>query len=103
MEFGVVVGEPVRFRFFSSKVRRDDEVGTRLDGWPLGDLEELADIEVVLPVEAFRPGDIVPVHLAARVTEVGTLELEAVATTGGHRWKVAFDVRSDPDAQSRRP
>ncbi|TSA04981.1 MAG: Hsp70 family protein [Methylococcus sp.] len=103
VEFGVVVGEPVRFRFFTSKVRRDDEVGTRLDWWPLGDLEALADIEVVLPVEAFRPGDIVPVHLVARVTEVGRLELEAVATTGGHRWKVAFEVRGDPGAQTARP
>jgi len=103
VEFGVVVGEPVRFRFFTSKVRREDEVGTRLDWWPLGDLEALADIEVVLPVEAFRPGDIVPVHLVARVTEVGRLELEAVATTGGHRWKVAFEVRGDPGAQTARP
>jgi len=33
----------------------------------------------------------------ARVTEVGTLQLEAVAKEGGQRWKVEFDVRSDSD------
>jgi len=37
----------------------------------------------------------VPVHLLARVTEVGTLQLEALAKEGGQRWKVEFDVRSD--------
>ena len=94
-EFGVVVGEPVHFRFFASTVRRDDVVGTRLDGWSEDEVEELAEIEVVLSAEHHRPGDIVPVHLLARVTEVGTLQLEAVAKEGGQRWKVEFDVRSD--------
>ncbi len=94
-EFGVVVGEPVHFRFFSSTVRRDDVVGTRLDWWPADEVEELAEIEVVLSSEQHRPGDIVPVHLLAYVTEVGTLQLEAVAKEGGQRWKVEFDVRSD--------
>jgi len=96
-EFGVVVGEPVHFRFFASTVRRDDVVGTRLDGWSEDEVEELAEIEVVLSAEHHRPGDIVPVHLVALVTEVGTLQLEAVAKEGGQRWKVEFDVRSDGD------
>lgn len=96
-EFGVVVGEPVHFRFFASTVRRDDVVGTRLDGWCEDEVEELAEIEVVLSAEHHRSGDIVPVHLVARVTEVGTLQLEAVAKEGGQRWKVEFDVRSDSD------
>jgi hypothetical protein len=97
-EFGVVVGEPVHFRFFASTVRRDDVVGTRLDWWSEDEVEELAEIEVVLSAEQHRPGDIVPVHLLARVTEVGTLQLEALAKEGGQRWKVEFDVRSDSAA-----
>jgi hypothetical protein len=32
-EFGLVVGEPVRLRFFGSSVRRADTVGTMLDFW----------------------------------------------------------------------
>ncbi len=93
-EFGVVVGEPVHFRFFSSNVRRDDVVGSRLDWWPEDEIEELEEIEVTLPAENHRPGEVVPVHLAARVTEVGTLQLEAVSKDGAERWKVEFDVRA---------
>jgi len=44
------------------------------------ELEELAPIEVTLPAEGRREGDVVPVRLHASVTEVGTLMLEAVAT-----------------------
>lgn len=94
-EFGVVVGEPVHFRFFASNVRRDDTVGTRLDWWPDEEVEELEPIEVTLPADRRAPGEVVPVHLAARVTEVGTLQLEAVSRDGGERWKVEFDVRAD--------
>ena len=30
-ELGLVVGEPVRFRFFGSSVRREDQAGTELE------------------------------------------------------------------------
>ena len=42
-EFGLVVGEPVRFRFFGSTVRREDHVGTVLEHWSPQELEELAE------------------------------------------------------------
>ena len=87
------MGEPVHFRFFSSKVRRLDEVGIRLDWWADDELEELSAIEVTLPTEHYLKGEVVPVVLGARVTETGTLQLEAIARDGGHRWKVEFDVR----------
>ncbi|HYE35329.1 Hsp70 family protein [Methylocaldum sp.] len=93
-EFGLVVGEPVRFRFFASNVRRDDVVGTRLDYWSEDEMDELDEIEVTLPTEEYQAGDVVPVHLAAKVTEVGTLQLEAVAKDGDKRWNVEFDVRA---------
>jgi len=102
-EFGLVVGEPVRFRFFGSNVRRDDQVGMRLDWWPDNELEELDEIEVHLAADNRQPGDIVPVHLAAQVTEVGTLQLEAVATDNGQRWKVEFDVRAGEKVASEEP
>ena len=34
-------------------------------------------------------------RLHARVTEAGTLELEAVPRSGSERWKVEFDVRGE--------
>jgi len=96
-EFGLVIGEPVRFRFFSSTVRRDDQVGARLEHWSEDELEELDEIEITLPVENHNPGEVIPVHLCAAVTEVGTLELQAVSTQDGSRWKIEFDVRAGED------
>jgi hypothetical protein len=92
-EFGLVVGEPVHFRFFGSSVRRQDQVGTMLDYWQPDELQELERIEATLPPEGRTPGEVVPVKLHARVTEAGTLELEAVPRGAGERWKVEFDVR----------
>ncbi len=94
-EFGLVVGEPVRFRFFGSSVRREDEVGTVLDRWTEDEMEELDAIEATLPADGRDPGDVVPVRLRAAVTEVGTLELEALPRTGEQRWKVEFDTRGE--------
>lgn len=94
-EFGLVVGEPVRLRFFGSSVRRADQVGTVLDFWGPEELVELQEIEAHLPAEGRTPGEIVPVTLHARVTDIGTLELNAVPVGGDERWKVEFDVRAD--------
>jgi len=92
-EFGLVVGEPVHFRFFGSSVRRQDRIGTVLESWSPDDLQELNEIQATLPAEGRTPGDAVQVKLHAVATEAGTLELVAVARDG-QRWKVEFDVRS---------
>jgi len=93
-QFGVVVGQPVQFKFFGSTVRRDDEVGTHLDFWAPDELEELPEISATLPIDNRTAGDVVPVTLAARVTEVGTLALDVIARDGDGRWQVEFDVRA---------
>jgi hypothetical protein len=95
-ELGVVVGEPVRFRFFGSTVRREDKAGDELERWREGELEELAPIEITLPAEGRREGDVVPVRLDASVTEVGTLLLEAVPREPqkpNERWRIELGVR----------
>jgi hypothetical protein len=97
-EFGLVVGEPVHFRFFGSSVRRQDQVGTILDSWSPDELQELEEIQATLPPEGRTPGEVVPVKLHARITEAGTLELEAVPRGTNERWKVEFDVRGSANA-----
>jgi hypothetical protein len=92
-EFGLVVGEPVRFRFFASTVRRQDQVGTLLDAWQGDELHELGEIEASLPAVGRASGEIVPVRLRALITETGTLRLEALPRGGGEHWKVEFEVR----------
>jgi molecular chaperone DnaK (HSP70) len=96
-EFGLVVGEPVAFRFFGSTTRRQDRIGDVLEFWGPDELQELNEIQADLPAEGRTPGDVVQVKLHALATESGTLELVAVAREG-QRWKVEFDVRSAPDA-----
>ena len=96
-EFGLVVGEPVRFRFFGSTVRRADRVGTVLEHWSPEELEELEPIEATLPAEGRNPGEVVPVGLHAAVTELGILRLEALPRSGGAPWKVEFDVRGSAE------
>ncbi|HAS6330494.1 TPA: Hsp70 family protein [Vibrio vulnificus] len=95
-QFGLIIGQPVNFQFFGSTVRRDDLAGTHLDHWGPDELEELPEIQVTLPVsEGRREGEVVPVTLASRVTELGTLYLEAIAADNGQKWHVEFDVRDD--------
>jgi molecular chaperone DnaK (HSP70) len=79
---GLVVGEPVSFRFFCSAERKGDRVGDLVNP---RELTELSPIETVLEGEG-----VAEVRLQAQVTEVGTLELFAV---GAKRWKLSFNVR----------
>jgi len=96
-EFGLVVGEPVQFRFFGSSVRRQDQIGDLLDFWAPDELQELNEIRATLSTEGRQSGDVVQVKLHAMATESGTLELLAVAQDG-QRWKVEFDVRTEAAA-----
>ena len=96
-EVGLVVGEPVRFRFFTSTTRKDDAVGQVVDV-ERASLLELAPVEVTVPAEGRRPGEIVPVRLSAEVTEVGQLVLGATPTTPraeGERFSVELGVRGE--------
>lgn len=90
--FGVVVGQPAQFRFFSSATRRDD-VGIMFEVWG-DDLEELEPIEVTLSDEdSGAGGKVEQVLLESRVTETGTLRLAAISERTGKRWDVEFSVR----------
>jgi hypothetical protein len=91
--FGLVVGEPVQFRFLGSSVRRQDVAGTLLEVWSPDELHDVGEIQATLPAQGRAPGEVVAVTLHAGVTETGTLELAAVPVGGTERWKVEFDMR----------
>ena len=89
-EFGLVVGEPAEFRFFTSASRKNDPGGLMLE--EAGDeLEELSPVEVLLPADG-HAGEVVRVTLETVVTETGMLQLWCVARDG-RRWKLEFNVR----------
>ena len=92
--FGLLVGEEATFRFLGSTVRPDDTVGTLIDDWQ-DDIDELAPIQTTLEADGAAAGQVVPVQLHSRVTEVGTLELWCQSADSDRRWKLEFNVR-DP-------
>lgn len=109
-ELGLVVGETAEFRFFASSTLRDDSAGDvrdpdedlidpEDDEDDEGGLHELDPVEALLPAEGdVQAGELVPVSLRAKVTEVGTLELWCVARSGAGQWKLEYSVREDADA-----
>lgn len=93
-EFGLVIGEPAEFRFLSSTTRKDDRVGTLIEQVD-ETINELAPVATQLGSERdAHAGEVVPVHLRTRVTEIGTLELWCDEAAGEHRrWKLEYNVR----------
>jgi len=96
-EVGLVLGEPVQFRFFSSAVRKHDRPGDVLHAWDEGELVETVPLEATLPADADVEDVYVPVTFQSRVTELGMLELWCVGTNTNGRWKLEFSVREEID------
>ncbi|ORT49693.1 molecular chaperone DnaK [Vibrio sp. qd031] len=97
-EFGLVVGEPVHFQFFGSTARQHDQAGDLLDHWADGELDELPEVHLTLSADNGRqPGDIVPVTLRSSVDELGTLQLQAIASDNQEAWRVDFDLRAEQE------
>ncbi|MCU1279098.1 MAG: molecular chaperone, partial [bacterium] len=92
-EFGLVVGEPAEFRFLASSTRPEDHVGTMVEDARREDLKELTPVATALEADAAHAGELVPVTLKSRVTEVGTLELWCEERKGARRWKLEYNVR----------
>ena len=93
LELGLVVNEPVQFRFLGSNRRKDDAIGTSVEDWQ-DDIDELTPLATTLEADD-PPGTRVPVRLHSRVTEVGTLELSCEGVRDHRRWKLEFQVREN--------
>jgi molecular chaperone DnaK (HSP70) len=101
----LVTNRPVRFRLFSSSERVGDRAGELLT-LPADALAELPPIYTVLRFQRSSQEVKLQVHLRARLTELGTLELECVAVGTGNeadRWKLAFDLRATGENDAAAP
>lgn len=94
-EVGLVIGEPARFRFFSSTTRNDDAVGSRLEKWRPDELIESQPIELTLTSDSAGDEPFVPVRFVSRVTELGMFELWCHDTRGSDHWKMEFNIRDN--------
>ena len=91
-EFGLVVGETVDFRFFSSNIRPQDQPGVFIENAE-DQLEETSHLQATLTPQGYQVGEVIPVKLESFVTEMGTLQLSLYDTTHARSWRLEFDVR----------
>ncbi len=101
-EIGLVIGQPVSFRFFRSNSRTSDQPGVMLDRWNEEELLETDPLTATLTMEGSDEA-YVPVKFDSRITELGMFELwcvqfsnEADSNEGEpQKWKLEFNVRED--------
>ncbi len=90
-ELELALGQPVLFPLYTSTVRGDDKPGDVLR-LPPESLLQLPPLHTVLRGGKRTGAKRVPVTLAAKCTEIGTLELYCVSKEG-NRWRLEFNVR----------
>jgi molecular chaperone DnaK (HSP70) len=98
-ELELALGQPVLFPLYTSTVRGDDKAGDILQVAP-DQLRQVPPLHTILRGGKRAGTRNVPVTLAARSTEIGTLELFCVARDGNNRWRLEFNVRDilhEPD------
>ncbi len=86
------MGQPVAFPLASSSVRPDDRPGDLVADDP-DSLRALPPLVGVMRVGRKAKAERVPVRLAARVTEVGTVELWCQSRTDDRRWRLQIQLR----------
>jgi hypothetical protein len=97
--FDLLIRQPAEFPLYVSSTRTTDPPGA-LVAIDREQMSPLPPIRTVLQ-SGRRSGDVatVPVHLHARLTPVGTLEVWCTEVRGNRTWKLQFDVRSATRAE----
>jgi molecular chaperone DnaK (HSP70) len=101
-DFDLLMGQPVQFPLASSSVRADDSPGDLVAADP-DSIRELPPLQSVMRVGRKAKAERVPVRLAARVTEVGTVELWCQSRTDDRRWRLQIQLRNPGAAAPKSP
>jgi len=90
----LVANRAVSFRLFSSLNRTGDRLGDIVEFAPGDDdLHPHAPLNAVIRFGKPAGGQLVPVKLGARLSEVGTLEIWCQSKVSEHRWRLEFELR----------
>ncbi|MBL9139071.1 MAG: hsp70 family protein [Verrucomicrobiales bacterium] len=94
---GLTLGRPVQFPLFTSAADRMEAAGEIV---PVTE-----DMRPVAPLHALLKGrqggsGLIPVHLRATLTELGTLDLWCVANQTDERWRLEFELRGSSGSTS---
>ncbi len=93
-EFEVLANRPVSFPLYASSTRSADQPGELLT-LEIEQISLLPPIRTVLRFGKKARVTKIPVHVSARFTEVGTLELWCEARQTDHRWRLQFQLRGE--------
>jgi molecular chaperone DnaK (HSP70) len=100
-DFDLLMGQPVAFPLASSSVRPDDRPGDLVAADP-DSIRSLPPLQSVMRVGRKARADRIPVRLAARITEVGTVELWCQSRIDDRRWRLQIQLRgTDGNAPTR--
>ncbi|QEH37248.1 Chaperone protein DnaK [Aquisphaera giovannonii] len=91
-DFDLLMGQPVLFPLASSSVRPDDRPGDLVAADP-DSVRSLPPLQSLMRVGRKARAERVPVSLAARVTEIGTIELWCQSRTDDRRWRLQIQLR----------
>ncbi|APW63052.1 Hsp70 family protein [Paludisphaera borealis] len=97
-DFDLLMGQPVVFPLASSSVRPDDRPGDLVAADP-DSIRELPPLQSLMRVGRKAKAERVAVRLAARVTEIGTIELWCQSRTDDRRWRLQIQLRG-PSGQT---
>lgn len=93
-KFHLLIRQPVEFPLFVSSTQLVARAGEVL---PI-DLEQMTRLPPIRTVlqsgKKSAAGEAIAVHLHAKLTEIGTLELWCSEVAGGKTWRLQFDVRA---------
>lgn len=95
-DFVALANQPVSFHVFSSSTRLGDEMGQVVALGP-EDASVLPPVRTVLRFGKKQEAKRLPVRLAVRLTELGTLELWCESEQTDHRWQLRFDARQESE------
>ncbi len=96
-KFQVLTNQPVQFDVYSSSFRSGDRCG---DLTPVDDsFTKLPPIQTVIEFGKKGKHTEIPVNIAAKYTEMGTLSLWCHSLSSPHRWQLQFQLR-DSETQT---
>lgn len=90
--FAVLTNQPAGFQILSSHTRLGDDQGD-LVTLSSNEVTELPPIRTALRYGKRSSAQRIPVQIAIKLTEVGTLELWCRSLHTPHQWRLRFDVR----------
>ncbi len=101
-DFDLLTGKPVAFPLASSSVRADDRPGDLVASDP-DSIRELPPLVSLMRVGRKAKAERIPVRLASRVTEIGTIELWCESRTDDRRWRLQIQLRGPAEVSSAQP